>query len=227
MKSQEEKREAVEEAEDLPDDLDDRPRVKELQSRNTPIVEVSLSGQMSEKKLRKLSLNLETEILDLDGVASVARKGMRDREIWVEVDPAEMARYEIALPQVMKALAERNVNIPGGLLKGRSTELILRTSGELDTAEDVRSVIIRANEEGNWVRVADIAAVNDQFEELKILQRTDGSRGPSGPPRDEPELRSNRRRRCLLFRRRIRRVQGQPADRVHRRYQRPTMVADL
>ncbi len=166
---------AVEEAQDLPEDLRDEPRVREAQVRNTPIVEVSLSGELTETELRQLAVNLETEILDLSGVASVARKGMRDLQVWVEVDPVKMARFEIALPQVMQALAARNVNVPGGLLKSQSKELILRTTGELETADDVNNVIVRANDEGNWVRIADIAEVRDSFEELKIIQRTDGS----------------------------------------------------
>lgn len=167
---------AVEEAQDLPQDLEDPPRVRELQVRNTPIVEVSLAGDLSERELRDLAVNLETEILDLPEVASVERKGMRDPEIWVEVDPKKMARFEIALPQVMQALADRNVNVPGGVLKGLRTERILRTTGEFETASDVSDVIIRANEEGYWVRIKDVADVKDRFEELTILQRTDGSR---------------------------------------------------
>lgn len=167
---------AVEEAEDLPEDLDDPPHVREQQVRNTPIVEVSLSGQLSERELRDLALDLETEILDMKGVASVARKGLRDREIWVEVNPALISSFEIALSEVLNALSNRNVNVPGGFIKGQQREQILRTSGEFETAEEVSEVIIRSNDVGQWVAVKDVAKVTDRFEELTVLQRTDGTR---------------------------------------------------
>jgi multidrug efflux pump subunit AcrB len=169
-------RQAVEEVQDLPEDLENEPFVKEMQIRNTPIVEVSLSGNLDEMKLREWAVTLEEEILDMKGVASVERKGVHDREIWVEVDPLKMSSYDLALSQVMSSLANRNVNIPGGLSKQARSELILRTTGELETAADVESVIIRANEEGHWVKVADIASVSERLEEQKVISRTDGSR---------------------------------------------------
>jgi len=167
---------AVEDAQDLPDDLEEKPKVKEIETRDTPIVEVSLSGSLSEKEIRDLALRLETELLDMKEVSAVVRKGIRDREIWVEIDPKKMQSMEIALPQVFTALAERNVNVPGGLFKEKGEEWIIRTSGELNDARDVESVVIRANEEGNWVQVNDVARVTDRFEEMSRLQRTNGSR---------------------------------------------------
>ncbi|HSA59269.1 MAG TPA: efflux RND transporter permease subunit [bacterium] len=167
---------AVDDADDLPEDLEDDPKVIELQTKDTPLVIVSLSGDMPEMELRELALRLETEILDLSEVSKVQREGLRDREIWVELDPAKMATHWISLTQVTEALSARNVNVAGGLQKGRERELILRTSGELENADDVRRVILRANEEGHWVRVGDIAAVSDGFEEERFIERTDGSR---------------------------------------------------
>lgn len=166
---------AVDDAQDLPEDLEDDPKVVEIQTKDTPLVIVSLSGDMPEMELRETARRLETEILNLDDVSTVHREGMRDREIWVEVDPAKMASQWIALSDVMKALGTRNVNIAGGLHKG-ARELILRISGEIETAEDVRRVILRANEEGHWVTVGDIANVRDDFEEQRIIERTDGTR---------------------------------------------------
>ena len=166
---------AVEEARDLPEDLDEDPKVREIQTRNTPLVEVSLSGDLSETELRRLAIDLETEILDMKGVAAVVRSGVRDREIWVEVNPDKMAEYEISLADILTVLDRRNINVPGGLLKGDVKELILRTSGELETSKDVEEVIIRSNDEGNWVQVSDVATVRDSFEELRVRLRTDGS----------------------------------------------------
>lgn len=165
---------AVEEAEKLPDDLDDQTTVKELKTKNTPIVEVALYGDLPYDQLRKLALDLEDEILDLPGVASIARKGLRDKEIWVEVNPQKANDDNIALSQVIEALALQNVNIPGGLLKTEQSEFIIRINGEFVGTQEVKNVIIRANDAGNWVQVKDVAKVTDQFADIAITQRTDG-----------------------------------------------------
>ena len=167
---------AVDAADDLPVDLDADPKVLELKTRDTPLVSVSLSGDLPETTLREIARNLETEMLDLSGVSTVYRDGMRDREIWVELNPQKMASHHIALSQVMQVLANRNINIAGGLYKGEEGELILRTSGELETAEEIRHVILRVNEEGYGVTVNDVANVKESFEEERIIQKTDGER---------------------------------------------------
>ncbi len=76
----------------------------------------------------------------------------------------------------MERLRERNINVPGGFLKGGADEKILRTSAEFEGVEDIRQVVLRANEEGGGVRIGDIARVSDRLSEETTLLRTDGTR---------------------------------------------------
>ncbi|MBX7148815.1 efflux RND transporter permease subunit [bacterium] len=165
---------AVEEAEDLPADLDKRPVVKEIKVKDTPVLEVTLSGDLPYSAIRELAKDLEDELLDLNGVSAVARRGFKDREVHVNVNPDKMKDYKISFPQVMAALAQKNINVPGGLLKGEKKELIIRTNGELENKEDVENVIIRANDQGHWVQVKDVAKVEDGFADVQTKTRTDG-----------------------------------------------------
>lgn len=166
---------AVQEVTDLPADLEERPLVREIKSKDTPLLEVALSG-LPDDQLRKVALDFETAVLDVNGISSAMRKGLSDLEIWVEVDPKKMEALHLGFPEINQALAAQNVNIPGGLKKGEGTEFLLRTSGELETVEDVKNVVIRANDSGNWIRVGDVAHVEERIEEQTILQRTDGGR---------------------------------------------------
>lgn len=170
---------AVDSAEDLPDDLLDDPVVKELKSKDIPVVEVSLTGGMSEADLQRHAKVIEEGLLDMPEVAAVKREGWRDKEIWVEVEPGAMDEYRIALSEVMQDLARRNISVPGGKLVRKEREYLLRTTGEFETAEEVGEVIVRANEAGNWVKVKDIAEVNYGFEEEQTVNKTDGSRAIS------------------------------------------------
>ncbi len=81
---------AVDRTDDLPDDLRDKPIVYEIETRNRPVVEVSLSGELTLDELTRQAKLLETRLLDLPGVAKINRLGWRDREVWVEVDPAKV-----------------------------------------------------------------------------------------------------------------------------------------
>ena len=86
------------------------------------------------------------EILEVTGVAKVQRKGYRDKEIWVEVDPDKLRDYYLSMQEVMDALARHNVTLPGGKLRTRESEYSIKTSGEFYTAEEISEVMIRAND---------------------------------------------------------------------------------
>ncbi len=167
---------AVDRAEDLPADLEDLPVVRELTTKNTPILEVSLFGDLDPEQLRLQARRLESVLLENPGVASVIRRGYREPEFSVEVDPFKMSGLHVSLLDVMNALKKTNVNIPGGKLgMGQNDEVILRVSGEFYQPERIKDVIIRGNDRGYFVKIKDVAQVIPTLEELTITNRTDGS----------------------------------------------------
>lgn len=165
---------AVDQAEDLPTDLPDDPVVKEIKTKDMPVLEVSLAGDMSEEMLQEHAKILEEIILDMPETSAVRRTGWREREIWVEVDPDVADEYYISLGEVMDALRRRNVSSPGGKVVREEKEFLLRTTGQFETADEVKEVILRANEAGNWVKVKDIAEVSGGFEEEREINKTNG-----------------------------------------------------
>ena len=167
---------AVDRTDDLPSDLDDPPIVSELETKNQPVVEVSLSGNLSETELIRHARVIENNLLDLPDVAAVARNGWRDREIWVELAPEKTAEYWLSLAQVMVVLKNANVNVPGGTLKLEASERLLRTSGEFTDAASVENVVVQAGDSGNVVRIRDLASVRETFAEEDVIHRTNGTR---------------------------------------------------
>ncbi len=165
---------AVDRADDLPDDAED-PLVTEMKSKNFPVINVSLSGIKDEQKLQNYARQLEVLLLDLPDVAKVERIGWRDKEIWVEVDPERVGEDQLSLNEIMMALRNKNLNIPGGTLSTPEGDYLVRTMGEFETAEEVRNVIIRANDFGNWIRVKDVADVKETFEDDDVIEKTFGT----------------------------------------------------
>ncbi len=165
---------AVDRVDDLPDDLKRKPLVTEIETRNRPVVEISLSGDVSFDEIISHARDLETLILDLPDIASIKRKGWRNSEIWVEVKPEAVSKYYLSLSDIVMALKKQNISIPGGTLVSGGKESILRTSGEFYTADQVGETILRANDNGYWVRLSDIASVKKTFEPEIIKLRSNG-----------------------------------------------------
>ncbi|MBU1862166.1 MAG: efflux RND transporter permease subunit [Candidatus Omnitrophica bacterium] len=164
---------AVDRERDLPDDIEDDPLVTEIQTKNIPFIQVSLTG-LPEKELRTYTESLKDKFQDINGVAAVRKNGWHEREIRVEIDPDKVQDYYLSLDEIMAALKNKNLNLPGGTLKTGPQEYLIRTMGEFETAEEIENVIIRANESGNWIRIKDIATVNDTFEDEDTIFKTNG-----------------------------------------------------
>ncbi|MDD4956060.1 MAG: efflux RND transporter permease subunit [Candidatus Omnitrophica bacterium] len=169
-------RNAVDRAKDLPRDITENPVVTEISTKQYAVIEVSLSGKMDEHKLRKYADALEDILEDIKGVAKVDKAGYRDREMRVLVYPDKLREYYVSLDEIEKALADRNISIPAGEIDTRTIEYSVRTTGEFNTAGEVEDVVIRANDSGNWLKIRDVARVEDSFKKEDVINKTLGTR---------------------------------------------------
>ena len=159
---------------DLPEDAED-PVLFKLESNTlTPVIDVVVSGDLPEKRMRKLAEVLQDEIETVEGVLEVSVTGIRDRQIWVEVDPDRLDRYSLTLQQVAGALAAKNMNVPAGKLKIGRLEYLLRTVGEFDSIGQIRNVIVRQIPGGGKIRISNVAQVRDTYEEPTVISRLNG-----------------------------------------------------
>ncbi|MBU4312692.1 MAG: efflux RND transporter permease subunit [Candidatus Omnitrophica bacterium] len=166
---------AVDRTKDLPKDIYQDPVVNEISTRQYPIIEVSLSGNMSEKKLQHYADGLEDILEDIKGVARIKKSGYRDKEIQVHVDPAKMQEQYVSFDEIEQALASRNISVPAGEINTETTEYSIRTTGEFSTAQEIEDIIVRANDSGNWLRIKDVAEVVDSFKEEDTINKTLGT----------------------------------------------------
>ncbi|MBU0709243.1 MAG: efflux RND transporter permease subunit, partial [Candidatus Omnitrophica bacterium] len=167
-------KQAVDRVVDLPNEAEE-PVVTEITSGEFPAVQVALSGDLPENKLQEHAQNLEDILEDIPGVSSVSRRGWRDKEVWVEVDPEKLKDAHLSLEEVMDALQKRNMSIPGGKVRS-DKEFNIRTTGEFYTKEEIENVVIRANELGNWLRIKDVSHVRFAFEDEDVINKSYGTR---------------------------------------------------
>jgi len=167
---------AVDRIQDLPEGVKDDPLVFELKSKEIPVLEISLSGDVPESIRREYAESLEDLVLNINGIANVNRMGWRDPEFHIDVNPDKMKNFHVSINEIMNALKSRNITLPGGHLTTAKEEFNIRTTGEFFTVEEIEEVIIRANDAGNWLRIKDVATVARDFEDLEFIARTNGKR---------------------------------------------------
>lgn len=156
-----------------------KPIVREISFENTELVYVAFTGKTDDvpySKLRDFAKQSENFFYELDGVAQIDKLGYYDREYLVEVDPQVLEKYRIGMNTIVNSLALRNVDFPGGPLRIGKKEFVLRTKGQFKSADEVRNTVIRGNDNGNILKIGDMAKVTDTYEEADVHHRVNGKK---------------------------------------------------
>ncbi|SPQ00882.1 multidrug efflux system, subunit B [Candidatus Sulfobium mesophilum] len=112
----------------------------------------------------------------ISGVAQVSVFGSQKYAVRAQVDPKALAARQIGIDEVGKALDAGNVNIPTGLLSGKSQAFTIQATGQLYKAADYRPLIV-AYRSGSPVRLDQIGRVIDSVENNKAASWFNKTRG--------------------------------------------------
>ena len=119
---------------------------------------------------------LQEKFQTIPGVSSVGLYGQKRPTMRIWLNPNKMVAYNVTAIDVNNVLLKENVELPGGMLKGKSTELIVKTFGKLVTETDFNDLIIK-QVNNQAVRLSDIgyAILGPQDEEVDVrLNGADG-----------------------------------------------------
>jgi multidrug efflux pump len=159
---------------EFPEDAED-PLLQSFSSGDfLPVITINMSYTIPEDNAQKIADELEDELIDLSGVSKVQVAGLAQREIWVEVDPVKMNTLNITFDQIVMALKVRNLNVPGGNIAFGKTEYLIRSVGEYQSIDEIKNTVIKTTVNGDFVKIKDVAEVNDRREEMPILSRLNG-----------------------------------------------------
>lgn len=159
-------------------DLPEESEVPELVRLETrfPVISIALFGDVARGYLFDLAEEVRQRLHSVAGVASVGVAGKREWELWVVVDPQDMAAHGIALGEVSEALRRNMRDLPGGSVEAAEGDILLRGKGYLPDPQDVRRIVLRSNERGGALRLGEVARVERRLEEPTTLGRFNGKR---------------------------------------------------
>jgi len=172
-------RDAVDRVTDLPKQVTEKPKVEEIRSTNLPVLEIALTGDVSEHDLRKYAKDLEVDLKEATGVGIIEKVGYRKREIHVQADMDLLSEKYVSLSEIMNSIRSRNVRATGGTLESYVSEKKVVTFSEYEKPLDVKDVIIRSTFSGQRVRISDVASVADSFKDEDVLSHANGEPGIS------------------------------------------------
>jgi multidrug efflux pump len=157
---------------DLPQDVQE-PVIKEINLAEFPIMQVSISGDVSPMQLKEIADRMQDQIETLPGVLKVDVLGALEPEIRMEFDRDRMAMYNLVITDIMQLIPTENVNISAGGLETKGTKFHVRIPAEFVSAEEVDHLLI-ASRDGKPIYLSDVATVRDAFKDRESYSRFDG-----------------------------------------------------
>jgi HAE1 family hydrophobic/amphiphilic exporter-1 len=153
----------------------DPPIIDKFDVDASPVMSISVSAPRDLKEItfiadKRIKQNLET-VRDVGAVTIV---GGRARAVQIAVDLGRLRARGLTINDVSAALAQQNLEMPGGRVDQGSRELVVRTLGRMRDVNDFNSLII-ASFAGQPVYLKDIATVSDSVEEPRSLSRLNGN----------------------------------------------------
>ncbi|SMP68260.1 Multidrug efflux pump subunit AcrB [Neorhodopirellula lusitana] len=159
-------------------DLAEDPQVEQITFRETAI-RVGVIGpndrsRASELALREVAERVRSEMLLLPSVSVAELMGTRPYQIDVEIPEATLRSYGMTLDQVAATIRSHNIELPGGQLKSRGQEILLRAKNKGRIGPEIEKIPLVTEGGGVVLTVGDLGVVRDEFEDITSVGEING-----------------------------------------------------
>jgi len=145
------------------------------------LVTITSDGRYDQNFLGNYSLiNIKDILARLKGIGRVDVLGSSDYSMRIWIKPDRLAQLGITVPEIMNAIREQNVIVPGGKFgdepapPGNEFTYTVRLPERLQTEAEFGDIVVRTNESGSQVKVKDLARVELGVESYRMKTRLNG-----------------------------------------------------
>jgi HAE1 family hydrophobic/amphiphilic exporter-1 len=163
-------------------ELSEDPKVEQVTLR-TPAIKVGVlappasQGAVSEEELRDVAEAVRDDLLTLPAVSAANLQGARDYEIDIEISEATLRKYGLSLQAVADIVRRENIELPGGVIRSESGEILLRGKNKRYSGEEIATLPLVTMPDGLVLTVGDLATVRDEFADVASTNQINGRPG--------------------------------------------------
>ncbi|POR00959.1 acriflavine resistance protein B [Alkalispirochaeta sphaeroplastigenens] len=127
---------------------------------------VTVSGEgVSYEELEEIAKELRERVIATDQVASVSLHGVQDRRVYVDYSDERLAELGITPYQLRELIRAQNIVLPGGEVFTEWERIILGPTGNFESLEELKNLLIPLPARGEVVFLQDIAHVHMGYRE--------------------------------------------------------------
>lgn len=146
--------------------VDMEPPIIEKQPNFFPAINFVLSGEgVPLKTLKQIARRIENDLLSMPEISQVNVTGFPDEEIEIAVRENDLRAYNLTFSEVSRAVASANLQTTGGNIKTEAEDYLIRANNRAYFGEELDFIVVKADPNGNVIRLRDVATVSDKWSE--------------------------------------------------------------
>ncbi len=110
-------------------------------------------------ELRRYAQDLQTELLQVEGVAKVSLAGELNEAIYVEISRQNAAALGVSVSNIYDTLSQQNASVAAGNVTIGDQRLIIDPSGAIDSVEAISNLLVSVSSDGRLTYLSDLARV--------------------------------------------------------------------
>ena len=158
---------------DLPDEANE-PTVNEVNISTFPILLISLVGDLPDRALQDLAINLQDEIESVSSVLEAEIGGKRFEQVDILIDKTALESYDIDLQALINTVRQNNMMVSAGGQDTGDGSFEISVPGLFENIEDVLNTPIKTSGD-SVITFKDIASIKRTFEDRQTYANVNGS----------------------------------------------------
>ena len=165
---------ALDRMEAFPPAFAEKPEVEFVRPEGEAITVAVASSYASENDLRSVAEQIRAELQQLPSLSQVGLRGVRDREVTIELSEEALRRHGLNFSRVAGVLRRDSLNLSFGQLHTDSGEVVLHTLGKRTVGEEFADIPLLTGPAGAIVTLGDVADIRDGFADENLVSTLDG-----------------------------------------------------
>lgn len=161
----------------LPDGVS-RPLIFKFNTSSFPIIQYAITADESYAGLEKILDDNVVNVLNrVDGIGNLSLSGAPDRYVYIDLDPEQLAAYNLSVEAVGQAVSNNNLNLASGSVKMGKEQYQMRVQSEYIESSEMADIVIATTPQGKQIHIRDIAQVRDTIKDVALDERVNGREG--------------------------------------------------
>lgn len=117
-------------------------------------------------ELNRVANRIEDDLLGTGKISQISIFGLpRNLELAIELNETQMRRYNLTFSDIQNAISKNNLDLSGGTIRSSREQLKVISRQRSINPDDLKQIVLKANTNGQMVKIGDVATVTMQVPE--------------------------------------------------------------